>query len=49
MAGFKGRSEDVENEDGKVPGEDENVDEEASNFVDDAHVHLVNKTCTWKM
>lgn len=41
MAGFEGGSEDIEDEEGKVPGEDENVDEEAGDFVEDAHVHLV--------
>ena len=40
MAGFEGRSEDIEDEEGKVPGNDENVDEEAGDFVEDAHVSL---------
>jgi len=37
MTGFEGGSEDIEDEEGKIPGEDENVDEEAGDFVEDAH------------
>jgi hypothetical protein len=48
MAGFEGGSEDIEDEEGKVPGEDENVDEEAGDFVEDAHVHLVGNLVEWR-
>jgi hypothetical protein len=41
MAGFEGGSKDIEDEEGKVPGEDENIDEEAGDFVEDTHIHLV--------
>ena len=37
MAWFEGGSEDIEDGEGEVPGEDENVDEEAGDFLEDAH------------
>ena len=37
-AGLEGGSQEVEDEEGKVPGEDEDVDEEAGDFVEEAHV-----------
>ena len=38
VAGFEGRGEDVEDEEAEVPGEDEEVDEGACDFVDETHV-----------
>lgn len=37
MAGLVGGSEEVEEEEGKVPGEDGDVDKEAGDFIEDAH------------
>ena len=42
MAGFEGRREQIDNENGKVPSEDEEVDKDAGDFVDDTHGHWLS-------
>jgi len=41
VAGLERRCEEVEDEEPKVPGKDKQVDEEAGDFVQDAHVEQV--------
>lgn len=43
MAGFERGSEDVKDGEGKIPGEDVNIDKETGDFVEDSHIHLVSK------
>lgn len=47
LAGLMGRSNDVEDEEGEVPREEENVDEEAGDFVKEAHFPLVIRFRSW--